>query len=92
MRFLVILIAILAAFVLLRSLLAPLVNAVVALLAPSPSPPPPSQVSAKPSSELKKDPVCGTFVAPELAVVEKLKGQTVHFCSKKCRDEYLRTA
>ena len=90
MRFLVILIAILAAFVLLRSLLAPLVNAVVALLAPSPSPP--SQVSAKPSSELKKDPVCGTFVAPELAVVEKLKGQTVHFCSKKCRDEYLRTA
>ena len=91
MRFLVILIAILAAFVLLRSLLAPLVNAVVALLAPSPSPPP-SRVAAKPSSELKKDPVCGTFVAPELAVVEKLKGQTVHFCSKKCRDEYLRTA
>ena len=90
MRYLLTLFAILAAFLLLRSLLAPLVNAVAALLTPSPSPPP-KQATAKPAAELKKDPVCGAFISPELAVTEKHKGQIVHFCSQKCRDEYLRT-
>ncbi len=90
MRFLLSLFAILAAFLLLRSLLEPVIKAVVALLAPAP--PRPETGSTPRSGELKKDPVCGTFVAPELAITQTFKGQTLHFCSKKCRDEYARTA
>lgn len=90
MRFLLALFTILAAFLLLRSLLEPLVKAVVAKLSP-PSPPPQSTAPPR-AGELKKDPVCGTFVAPEVAITQKFHGQTVHFCSKKCRDEYARTA
>lgn len=94
MRFLLSLFAILAAFLLLRSLLAPLVSAVVSILSPAPAPPPAPRESAaaKPASELKKDPVCGAFISPELALTEKYQGQTMHFCSKKCRDEFLHTA
>jgi YHS domain-containing protein len=93
MRFVLSLFAILAAFLLLRSLLAPLVSAVVSILSPTPAPPAPRESAAvKPASELKKDPVCGAFISPELAVTEKYQGQTVHFCSKKCRDEFLHTA
>lgn len=95
MRFLLSLFAILAAFLLLRSLLAPLVSAVVAILSPAPEPPAPresAEAAAKPASELKKDPVCGAFISPELSVTEKYQGQILHFCSKKCRDEFLHTA
>jgi YHS domain-containing protein len=94
MRFIVTVLVILAAFLLLRSLLAPLVQAVVALLAPAPQPPAreSSQGPAGTTSELKKDPVCGTFVSPELAVTGKFRGEVVHFCSAKCRDEYARRA
>jgi len=92
MRVVIILFAIIAGFLLLRSLLAPLVNAVVGLLQPNPPQPPVAADSSRPAGELKKDPVCGTFVSPELAVTLKSKGQTVHFCSAKCRDEYSRTA
>jgi len=93
MRFVLSLFAILAAFLLLRSLLAPLVSAVVSILSPTPAPPATREAAAaKPASELKKDPVCGAFISPELAVTEKYQGQTMHFCSKKCRDEFLHTA
>ena len=92
MRFLLGLIAIVAAFLLLRSLLEPLVKAIVAFLTPAPPPSRAKGPSTGSVGELKKDPVCGTFVAPELAVTQKFHGQTVHFCSTKCRDEYARTA
>ena len=95
MRFLLGLFAILAAFLLLRSVLAPLVSAVVSLLSPAAAPPATRESAAapaQPASELMKDPVCGAFISPELAVTEKYQGQTVHFCSKKCRDEFLHTA
>lgn len=88
MRFLLGLFAIIAAFLLLRSLLEPLVKAIVAWLSPPPSSP--SQTNQPRAGELKKDPVCGTFVAPEVAVTQSFNGQTLHFCSKKCRDEYAR--
>jgi YHS domain-containing protein len=91
MRFLLGLFAILAAFLLLRSLLEPVVKAVVALLAPPASTS--MHASAGPkaetrSGELKRDPVCGVFVAPEVAVTQSFGGQIVHFCSQKCCDQY----
>jgi YHS domain-containing protein len=38
--------------------------------------------------ELKKDPVCGTYVSADTAVTRRINGQTVHFCSPTCRDKY----
>ena len=39
---------------------------------------------------LVRDPVCGTHVLQERAVVLMRKGQPVFFCSTACRDEYSR--
>ena len=38
--------------------------------------------------ELKKDPVCGTYVSAATALQERVKGETVYFCSKECREKY----
>jgi YHS domain-containing protein len=41
------------------------------------------------TGELKKDPVCGTYIAAASSVKEKVGGQTFHFCSQECRDKYV---
>jgi len=38
--------------------------------------------------ELKKDPVCGTYVSTAASVTRTVNGQVVHFCSAQCRDKY----
>jgi YHS domain-containing protein len=56
----------------------------------------PSQAQSKPNAqnsipntgELKKDPVCGTFVATSSSVKKTIGGQVIHFCSVDCRDKY----
>lgn len=57
----------------------------------SPSTPQP-QAAREPTvisgGELKKDPVCGTYVSAALAVTRTVNGELVHFCSKECRDKY----
>lgn len=37
---------------------------------------------------LKKDPVCGTFVAPSAALRKTVRGETFFFCSPECRDKF----
>jgi YHS domain-containing protein len=39
--------------------------------------------------ELKRDPVCGTFVPANTAYQRTLKGDTHYFCSAECRDKYI---
>jgi YHS domain-containing protein len=39
-------------------------------------------------SELKRDPVCGTFVSPAVSLSRTLNGETLYFCSAECRDRY----
>ena len=39
--------------------------------------------------ELKRDPVCGTFVATETSVKKTVQGGVVHFCSAACRDKFV---
>jgi len=48
-------------------------------------PPPPRQ---QVTGELKKDPVCGTFVAVASSIKRDVNGQVIHFCSTACRDKY----
>jgi len=38
--------------------------------------------------ELKKDPVCGTYVSTATSLTRTVNGQVVHFCSKACSDRY----
>ena len=38
--------------------------------------------------ELKKDPVCGTYVSPGASVTKRVNGELIHFCSTECRDKY----
>ena len=40
------------------------------------------------SQSLKKDPVCGTFVAEATAVQKTKGGETYYFCSTACRDKF----
>jgi YHS domain-containing protein len=48
------------------------------------------QVQGRPQPRLKlvRDPNCGTFVSPASALVTRVAGQTVYFCSEKCRHEW----
>ena len=38
--------------------------------------------------QMARDPVCGTFVVPERAVVLTDGHERVYFCSTACRDQY----
>ena len=38
--------------------------------------------------ELKRDPVCGTFVSPTLGFTRTVNGEVLHFCSAECRDKF----
>ena len=54
---------------------------------PGGAPRPSNQVPL--TGELKKDPVCGTYIAAATSIKEKVGGQTFHFCSQECRDKYV---
>jgi len=41
-----------------------------------------------PVAELKKDPVCGTYVSAATSLTRTVNGTLVHFCSPECRDKY----
>jgi YHS domain-containing protein len=42
----------------------------------------------QPGGELKRDPVCGTYVAANASITRNIGGETLHFCSQACRDKY----
>ncbi len=56
------------------------------LLNPQSGSDPSQQVPA--GGELKKDPVCGTYVSEAASIKKTISGQTVHFCSTTCRDKF----
>jgi hypothetical protein len=39
--------------------------------------------------KMVKDPVCGTYVDPTLAITLVCGGEIISFCSAACRDQYL---
>ncbi len=38
--------------------------------------------------ELRKDPVCGTYISTDTAVTKKVNGEVIYFCSAACRDKH----
>jgi YHS domain-containing protein len=46
--------------------------------------------SSRKSVALVRDPVCGTYVVRANALTLDARGETLYFCSTRCRDEYAR--
>jgi len=40
------------------------------------------------AGELRKDPVCGTYVSTATDLKKTSKGETFYFCSPECRDKF----
>ena len=51
---------------------------------PVPNAPPPVFAGG----DLKKDPVCGTFVSAATTIQKTKGGETYYFCSTECRDKF----
>jgi YHS domain-containing protein len=51
----------------------------------------PSDPPKQAGGALKRDPVCGTFVAPETSIKATIGGEVLHFCSAECRGKYQNT-
>jgi YHS domain-containing protein len=70
-------------FLIVRSILGSMFNRGRSLTRQRPSEPP------TPSMELKKDPVCGTYVSPATGLSRSVQGHLIYFCSKECRDKFV---
>jgi len=44
------------------------------------------------TGELKRDPVCGTYISTGTSLKHGAGADTVHFCSAACRDKFLASA
>jgi YHS domain-containing protein len=72
-----------------------LLRSVIGIFAKSmfhPSTPSAASPGQKPSvpagGELKKDPVCGTFISTATAIHKRVGSETYYFCSSDCRDKF----
>lgn len=48
----------------------------------------PRRSSVPAGGELKKDPVCGTFISTSTGIQKRAGGETYYFCSNECRDKF----
>jgi YHS domain-containing protein len=94
LRALVEMVVTLVAIYLVRQVLAILSKSFKGGFPPSgPSPGSPDARGQRPSSgsvigELKKDPVCGTFISTQTPFQRAARGETYYFCSAECRDKF----
>ncbi len=87
MRFIFYLIAAVLIITVLRSIVGTVLKGFAGLLNPrAPTPRRPEAPSL--GGELKKDPVCGTFIATSTAFKKTVGAQTYYFCSAACRDKF----
>ena len=52
------------------------------------SSPNPARPATSKIEEMRKDPACGIFITESQAVILKEKGETLFFCSEKCREKF----
>ena len=48
----------------------------------------PRRPSVPSGGELKKDPVCGTYISTATALHKKVGSEMYYFCSPECRDRF----
>ena len=54
----------------------------------TPRPPARKSPEVQTGGELKKDPVCGTYVSTATSLSRTVNGKILYFCSPECRDKY----
>jgi len=92
LRFVLFVFSVIIGITVIRSVIGILLKALVSGLqqsspatSPGGGPPrPPMPVTG----ELKRDPVCGTYVAAGSSVRRTVRGEELYFCSTECRDKY----
>ncbi|MGE5644841.1 MAG: hypothetical protein ACM336_03510 [Acidobacteriota bacterium] len=74
---------------LLRSVIGVLGKAASAFLNQGAGEPSAAESGPRKAGELKRDPVCGTYVSTASSIKRTIDGQVVHFCSAACSEKYL---
>lgn len=87
-RFVLILLASILLITVVRSIVGVLMKAFAELVNPSSSPVATKRPEVPVSGELKRDPVCSTFVSAATPFRKVVDGQTFYFCSENCRSRY----
>lgn len=92
LRFVVILLASVLLITVIRSIVGVIMRGFADLLKGEAEKPQTASAPRRPEvpvgGELKKDPVCGTFVSTATSLKKTVGGQTVYFCSPACRDKF----
>jgi YHS domain-containing protein len=86
-RLLFLLISLVLLISIIRMVAGVLLKGLGALFEPAPTPQNASRTVPM-GGELKKDPVCGTFVSAAASVKKSIGGSVMHFCSAECRDKF----
>ena len=73
-------------FYVVRAILASIIEGFRSTLSPQSAARRPPAVSS--GGELKKDPVCGTYVSTSASISRTVHGEVFYFCSKECSDKY----
>ena len=73
-----------------RAILGVVLKGFADLFRPTQPPPPPNapRPTVPAAGELKRDPVCGTFVSTSTPFQKKVAGELRYFCSAECRDKF----
>jgi YHS domain-containing protein len=89
-RFLAILIASILLISLLRAIIGVVMKGFAGLFSEQSNPlaSKPQQPDVPLAGELKRDPVCGTYVSTASSVKKTIGGEVLHFCSIDCRDKH----
>jgi YHS domain-containing protein len=88
-RFIVILLGIILVVPLVRSIIGIIMRGFADLLKSESTTPEKVRKPEVPAGgELKKDPVCGTYVSTATALKKTSGAETVYFCSQECRDRF----
>ena len=49
----------------------------------------PTSAGVHKGGELKRDPVCGTYILPDTAITQTVGGEVIYYCSQTCRDKHI---
>ena len=71
---------------LVRAIFRSIIEGFRSAVAPQNAPRRPPEVRS--GGELKKDPVCGTYVSTTASITRTVNGEVFYFCSKQCSDKY----
>ena len=73
-------------FFIVRAILGSIIEGFRSTLGPRSAARQPPAVSS--GGELKRDPVCGTYVSTSASIQRTVNGQVLYFCSQECSDKY----